>query len=269
MIVTTNLPDPLRLPGRRTGTVRVASLDAEWTKNRRIKNGNKVFCYSLVWLDLRPGDEQPLTAAPFHYLSAYVEETEEAAALVQHAARTVRAALDTSDLLTGHQLCADLAVLNTEHATDEVTRAREVWHRRRAPAEDDVRLLDTRYDAGHLLTDRSRRLVDVCTELGLDVTQPELRGTSMTALHRRWLEKGDPQARERISVLNLRHSLSTALVAARAEQITAWPTAGLNVNQLLADQLLADRADEAWPWLNSPTFTGLLGEPCPSAPAPS
>jgi len=38
----------------------------------------------------------------------------------------------------------------------------------------------------------------------------------MTALHRRWLELGDVTAREKITVLNLRRALSTALVAARA-----------------------------------------------------
>jgi hypothetical protein len=72
------------------------------------------------------------------------------------------------------------------------------------------------HDAGHVLACQSRRLVDVCADLRLDVTQPELRGTSMTALHRRWLELADTTAREKITVLNLRHSLSTAMVAARA-----------------------------------------------------
>ena len=93
--------------------------------------------------------------------------------------------------------------------------------------------LDTRYDAGHVLACQSRRLVDVCADLRLDVIQPELRGASMTALHRRWLERGDATAREKITVLNLRHSLSTAIVAARAAGLAHWQP-GLNVNRLLA-----------------------------------
>ena len=67
------------------------------------------------------------------------------------------------------------------------------------------------------------------------MTQPELRGTSMTALHHCWLENGDA-AREKITVLNLRHSLSTAIVAARAAGAAHWQP-GLNVNQILAGQL--------------------------------
>jgi hypothetical protein len=38
----------------------------------------------------------------------------------------------------------------------------------------------------------------------------------MTALHRDWLTSADTEARERVTVLNVRHSLSTALVALRA-----------------------------------------------------
>lgn len=114
------------------------------------------------------------------------------------------------------------------------------------------RFLDTRYDAGHILSCQSRRLVDVCANLRLDVKQPELRGTSMTALHRRWLESGDTTAREKITVLNLRHSLSTAMVAARAAGLAHWQP-GLNVNRLLADRL-----DGAFGWLTHPVFTALL-----------
>ena len=77
----------------------------------------------------------------------------------------------------------------------------------------------------------------------------------MTALHRRWLESGDVTAREKITVLNLRHSLSTALVAARAAGLAHWRP-GLNVNRLLAREL-----GHAFGWLAHPVFTALLGEP--------
>ncbi len=60
-------------------------------------------------------------------------------------------------------------------------------------------------------------------------------------------------AREKISVLNLRHSLSTALVAARAAGLGSWEP-GLNVNRLLAVGL-----GGAFGWLSGPVFTALLG----------
>jgi hypothetical protein len=76
----------------------------------------------------------------------------------------------------------------------------------------------------------------------------------MTALHRRWLDLGDVTAREKITVLNLRHSLSTALVAARAAGLARWQP-GLKVKQLLAAEL-----GDVFGWLAHPGFTALLGE---------
>ena len=169
-----------------------------------------------------------------------------------------RHVLDHGDLITGHQLSSDLAVLAAVGARAPhpgIAAAQAAWRQRRQHDPGGPRLLDTRYDAGHILRCASRRLVDVCADLNLDVTQPELRGTSMTALHRRWLEQADTPAREKITVLNLRHALSTALVAARAAGLASWPP-GLNVNTMLAAGL-----DGALGWLNDPVFTALLEEP--------
>ena len=77
----------------------------------------------------------------------------------------------------------------------------------------------------------------------------------MTALHRRWLERAETSAREKITVLNLRHALSTALVAARVAGLASWPP-GLNVNKMLAAGL-----DGALGWPGDPVFTALLEEP--------
>jgi hypothetical protein len=77
----------------------------------------------------------------------------------------------------------------------------------------------------------------------------------MTALHRRWLHDGDTRAREKITVLNLRHALSTALVAVRATGLGHWQP-GLNISRMLAREL-----DDVFGWLDDPAFTALVGEP--------
>jgi hypothetical protein len=133
-----------------------------------------------------------------------------------------------------------------------VAGLRTSWHQRRLPECARPLIVDTRYDIGHLLAGASRRLVDVCGELHLDVTQPELRGTSMTALHRRWTQADDVEAREKITVLNLRHSLSTALAALRATGTGHWDP-GLNVNEMLASGL-----GDAFGWMKAPAFRALL-----------
>ena len=256
MIVTTNLPGrPGRAPRRPAGTMLWASIDVEWTKNYRIKNGNRPFCYSVVYSAV-PDTAAPvdLSELPFSYTSVYVEDPDETDALLASANDAVRTAFRAADRVTGHQFTSDLGVLANAgpDPLPAVTTARNNWLDRRDHDLTDRRVIDTRYDTDHVLNCRSRRLVDVCTALGLDVTQPELQGTSMTALHRAWLTDRIPETRERVSVLNLRHSLSTALVALRATNRGHWNST-LNVNRLLATGL-----DGAFAWLDHPTFTDLL-----------
>ncbi|MDG4797184.1 hypothetical protein [Micromonospora sp. WMMD1082] len=253
--VISDLGGPGTTPARPTDARLVASVDVEWSKNYRIKNGNRAFCYSIVWLAV-PASDQPVRLAggmPFWSTSVYLDHDEERPELVEAAAADIGAAVASADLIVGHQLCSDLAVL-AANAGDAVPAAvpaaRRAWHERRAdPAR---RVVDTRFDAGHVLSGASRRLVDVCGELRLDVTQPELARKSMTALHRDWLERGDTEARERVTVLNLRHSLSAAYVALRAAGHLTW-RAPLNVNANLAAQWAGRVA-----WLDHPTFRELL-----------
>lgn len=257
MIASSNMPGCAAVPARPPGTLLVAAVDVEWSKNYRIRDGNVPFCYSVVWLAVPPGGPgTSLGSGAFWYTSAYVRDSAETQELAAGAGHALERVLQHADLIAGHQLSSDLGVLATASAAPlpGVAAARAAWHQRHVIGAGP-RVVDTRYDAGHVLACTSRRLVDVCSDLRLDVTQPELRGTSMTALHRRWLETGDTTAREKITILNLRHSLSTALVAAHAGGLGYWQR-GLNVNRLLAHGL-----DGSFGWLSSPVFTALLGEP--------
>jgi hypothetical protein len=252
LIITSDLGGVGRVPVRRDGCRLVASIDVEWTKNYKVKNGNVPFCWSVIWLQVNDdaGTRLPLR---FAFTSAYVTGTSETQELIAGADAQVAAILAHADMIIGHQVSSDLAVLRNASsepllAVDEL-RAR--WHSRREPGGGPV-VVDSRYDAGGILRGTSRRLVDVCTELDMDVTQPELARTSMTALHRGWLNAADTSARERITVLNLRHSLSAGYVALRSAGLGSWG-APLNVNQVLDRQL-----GGVFDWLASPVFRGLL-----------
>lgn len=256
MIVTSNVAGTGAVPPPPAGRLLIAAVDVEWSKNYWIRGGNVPFCYSVVWLHIaRRGENANLQPGQFWYRSAYVQDAGQTPDLVADADAALAQASHQADLLTGHQFCSDLAVLAASAAhAPAVTAARAAWRLRRQPRSGGPRFLDTRYDIGHVLTGASRRLVDVCTGLRLDVTQPELRGTSMTALHRRWLDTGDTLAREKITVLNLRHALSTLLVAVHAAGLGRWQ-AGLNVNKLLAGRL-----DGGLGWLADPVFTAVAKE---------
>jgi hypothetical protein len=252
VILTSDMTVVAAAPARRGDRLLAASLDVEWTKNYRIANGNVPFCWSVVWLAVPAGGAISLPTE-FAFTSAYVVGTSETQDLVDAADAQLACVLRHADVIIGHQVSSDLAVLRNVSSNPlvsvEALRAR--WHGRRAkPAKPAV--VDTRYDADSLLSGASRRLVDVCTELELDVTQPELAGTSMTALHRKWLETGDASARERISVLNLRHSLSAAYVALYSLGL-GRRSGPVNVNQVLERQL-----DGRFGWLASPAFCRLV-----------
>lgn len=257
MITSTNLTESGSVPRHPPGARLLAAVDVEWSKNYRIRGGSVPFCYSVVWLVLPAGDASTgLEAARFWYTSAYVQDASEGAELVAGADAALACLMKRASLIAGHQLCSDLGVLAAAGPASHqsVAAAATAWRQRRAASSSWPRFVDTRYDAGHILACQSRRLVDVCADLRLDVTQPELRSISMTALHRRWLQSGDVTAREKITVLNLRHALSTALVAARAAGLAHWRP-GLNVNRLLAREL-----GHSFGWLAHPVFTALLGE---------
>jgi len=244
------------VPPRPVPGTTLAAIDVEWSKNYRVTNGNIPFCFSVIRVTVPAGTAPDVAGMSYHYTSAYVETAGETQDLICAADAEVARLLDHADLIAGHQLCSDLATLARAAtvAAPAIAALRAAWHRRRLAQDAHPRVIDTRYDVGHLLSGTSRRLVDVCAGLRLDVTQPELRGTSMTALHRRWLDTGDTRAREKITVLNLRHCLSTALVAMRAAGLGSW-TADINVNQMLASHL-RDR----FAWTADPAFTALLDD---------
>ena len=213
----------------------MVGFDVEWTKNYQIRNGSRPFCYSIAIVAL-PTTKSPLSdvAQFFGYKVVYVDSSDEEQQLIQAADADLTAAIDARQMLVGHQVTSDIGVLKaaSQGATPGIDDALSLWHDRRT--QRDSAFFDTRYDVDHLLSQPSRRLVDVCAELQLHVLQPEIRG-SMTKVHRTFLERSDEILREKLMVLNLRHSLSSCLVALLALDL-ATPDP-LDINELLVAEL--------------------------------
>jgi hypothetical protein len=112
--------------------VLVASVDVEWSKNYRITNGNRAFCYSIVrrCLPARVARPVRLTAGlPFQTTSVYLDNDDERTELVAMAAADIAAATETADLIAGHQLCSDLAVLSANAGPRHRPRSRRPGRR--------------------------------------------------------------------------------------------------------------------------------------------
>jgi hypothetical protein len=149
----------------------VAALDVEWAKNYRIKDGSRPFCYSLVLLRWpRDGDDLSTYPASFGFKSVYVTRKGDETALIAALDGDLQAWLASDSVLVGHQLSSDLSVVKNASASTLVglEGAYELWRTRR---NEDGRVFDTRYDVDHLPIGASRRLVDVCGDLKLDVRQ--------------------------------------------------------------------------------------------------
>jgi hypothetical protein len=233
----------------------VVGLDCEWTKNYRLPGQSRLFCYSLVFVP-RPTGAVPLGQALTRvgFRSLYLDPHDEIGRILEQLDRDLRDILEPGNVLVGHQLCTDLAVAdaNSGGSLSGVVAARAAWRDRRI----DPVVFDTRFDLdGHLGTGPSRRLVDVCEHAGLGVYQPELRGSSLTAMHGRFLATADDAVYERVAVMNLRHSLSCVALALAGLGLAILEP--LNLNLVLRDHLW-DRI----PYVDSPEFDELVNPPC-------
>jgi hypothetical protein len=84
------------------GSMIMAAVDVEWTKNYRVKNGNTPFCYSVVWLTVpESGTPVNLDGAEFSYTSAYVEDLAETQDLIASADTVLARILDQAGLVAG------------------------------------------------------------------------------------------------------------------------------------------------------------------------
>src|SRR5260370_31131200 len=90
MINTGSLPGSQAAPARAAGTLLLAAVDVEWSKNYRIRGGNVPFCYSVIWLALpRHGTDTSLGTGSFWYTSAYVHDAGETQDLAAGAAQAL------------------------------------------------------------------------------------------------------------------------------------------------------------------------------------
>lgn len=259
MITVTNLhwPDrPFQRTDRAFGRSRaiLTSFDVEWTKNYRVKNGNVPFCYSFVYLVLPDADTLlQEDQVEFGFKSVYAEKIEETQPLIQATDADLGQALQHARVITGHQLSSDLSVLVNAAQSEppNIVAAREAWHARKTETRSSPRIFDTRYDMEQFFSCASRRLVDVCADLALQVQQPEIKG-SMTAMHRTYLSNGNEELRERIAVLNIRHSLSQGLLALYGTGHCTLPDR-INVNRVMQANMW-----DCFAYMNSSTFLSTL-----------
>lgn len=237
--------------------------DAEWTKNYKIKNGNVPFCFSVVSIKREDITVEALVNGKLHfeYVQFYCEDRDETIKLIKSANVYAGYILDSLDtcVLCGHQVSSDYSVLVNMGGAKELKdlenlrELQSIWHKRNT--ESRKQMVDTRYDINQLFMGKSRRLVDMCNDFKLDVSQPELKNSSMTKLQNEFYDKGDYSVYERIAVMNLRHSLSAIVLYWMNGQVenSKVQLVPININKTAYSNLLDD-----FEWIRSNTFNQLL-----------
>jgi hypothetical protein len=235
----------------------LVSFDLEWTKNYRIKQGNEPFCFSFVAVkdnieDINDMDDK----LEFSFIARFVENRSDIISLIKEADDILEELWISKSIITGHQLSSDISILiingkKYNQALDNIQKLRTHWHTRDYLNFNNIRIFDTRYDLDFLLQGNSRRLVDVCAECNLLVAQPEISG-SMTKMQNRYYRTNDTSIMEKLMVLNIRHSLSSALLYLIAKARNR-PKRPVNVNKILFYNL-----NGHFSYINGGEFRALL-----------
>lgn len=201
-----------------SGQAIVVGFDLEWTKNYKIKNGNKPFCFSFVFF---PSDVTLSTVEEqldFGFYLRYTKRENDIEDLIREANRIFGYFLDYSGAITivGHQISSDISVIlncPSGKQKNNFIRLKTLWQERKhiLSKKNNLEVFDSRYDLETLLKEKSRRLVDVCEECRLKVTQPEIN-SSMTKMQNDFYASGEKNIMEKLSILNIRHSLSAAIL---------------------------------------------------------
>ena len=225
-----------------SGKELVVSFDLEWTKNYKIKDGNQPFCFSFIFFELPMALDTVEKQLDFGFHLRYCESKEDISVLVQEANRILGEFFQTNTRLTivGHQLSSDISVIlncSKDRDSDNFAKLKYFWQNRKRESEvlQHMQVLDSRYDLDILLKNKSRRLVDVCEECHLKVVQPELI-FSMTRMQNSFYAIGDLMIMEKLSVLNIRHSLSVAILFLMFQE-KMMPKKTINTNRILLRNL--------------------------------
>lgn len=236
--------------------------DAEWTKNYKIKNGNIPFCFSIVVMERNVLNFKQLEDGNvcFDYIQYYCESPTEFRELVISAESWISKILKKLNtcILCGHQISSDFSVLHNIGIAYDIKPLecfeliRNEWKQRKTV--ESRHIIDTRYDIFQDFLGKSRRLVDMCNDFCLDVTQPELKKSSMTKLQNDFYNTHDENILERIAVMNLRHSLCAIILSWLNNNIREPEQRKiLNINKTVYKNLKED-----FSWVRSKEFYALL-----------
>lgn len=208
----------LRKGNRPSGKKRIVAIDTEWAKNWKAEEKVVPFCCSFhtIYLDDITDPivlEDPCMESEMYFRSKrdstqdYIDKVE----------KILSSYINEDTLFVGHQLSSDLHtfVQNSTKRLDSLSLLIESLRLRKNKNTDRrvLNVMDTRYDIKNRLRGNGgEKLRNVSLRCKVYAIQNELNEMSLTKMYNQYILDGDVLKREKLSVMNWRHSFQTSLI---------------------------------------------------------
>ncbi len=200
------------------GTCRIVAIDTETAKNWRSTIKFIPFCASFfsIYYDSKNINQAIDIENLYIECEVYFRDNEHSTSdylknVNNMIGRYLNSPVKTT--IVGHQLTIDLFSLKnmSSEKLDNVELLIERCKKRKMQENDNLQVDDTRYDIQNRIIGEEK-LRTVSLRLNIFAVQNELEKLSLTKQYNKYIGDNDTLKRERLIIMNLRHSFQTALV---------------------------------------------------------
>lgn len=203
--------------GKIPGKKRIVAIDTEWAKNWKAEEKVVPFCCSFhtIYIDNILGtiNLDDVCMESETYFRSHADSTQ---GYIDKVEKILFSYINDNTIFVGHQLSSDLHtfVQNSKNRLDNVLYLIESLRlRKKKDAGEILNVIDTRYDIKNRIRGNGgEKLRNVSLRYRVYAIQNELNEISLTKMYNQYVIDGDVEKREKLSVMNWRHSFQTALV---------------------------------------------------------
>jgi len=203
--------------GKISSKKRIVAIDTEWAKNWRAEEKVIPFCCSFhtIYIDnaLSTIDLDDICMESEIYFRSQTDSTQ---GYIDKVEQILSSYIDYDTIFVGHQLSSDLYtfVQNSKNKLDNTLYLIESLRLRKKKGSGKMlSVIDTRYDIKNRIRGNGgEKLRNVSLKYKVYAIQNELNEVSLTKMYNQYVIDGDVEKREKLSVMNWRHSFQTALI---------------------------------------------------------
>ncbi len=243
------------------GKKRIVAIDTEWAKNWKAKEKVVPFCCSFHTIYL--GGILDTIVLNDLYMESEIyfrSQNDSTQDYIDKVEKILSSYIDNDTIFIGHQLSSDLHtfVHNSSNRLGNILWLIESIRLRknRNVNKKILSVIDTRYDIKNRIKGNGgEKLRNVSLRYKVYAVQNELNEMSLTKMYNHYISDGDFEKREKLSIMNWRHSFQTALVCL----LDMYPdrliyNAKFNENFLVTNDIIQEMGKDVFRYLNSEEY---------------